>query len=103
MTAVTVPMARRVSYRPLWLAAIWLVLLAAPYWDEGEYGALQPPIERFLSIARTIQSRFFTMDVAKQQDGDWLIVELGDGQVAGLPERADVRAFYRVLAERIGA
>jgi len=42
MTAVTVPMARRVSYRPLWLAAIWLVLLAAPYWMPlmGGYTAL---------------------------------------------------------------
>src|SRR5690349_19088090 len=28
-------------------------------------------------------------------------VELGDGQVAGLPERADVGAFYRALAGRL--
>jgi ATP-grasp domain-containing protein len=49
-----------------------------------------------------VQSRFFTMDVAKRVDGGWMIVELGDGQVAGLPVRADVGAFYRVLAGRLG-
>jgi hypothetical protein len=77
------------------------LLLSTAYWDEGEYGDLQPPIERFQHIAQTVQSRFFTMDVAKRLDGDWLIVELGDGQVAGLPERANVSAFYRALAARL--
>ncbi len=73
------------------------LLLAAAYWDEGEYGDLQPPVERFADIARSVQSRFFTMDVAKRLDGEWLIVELGDGQVAGLPEQADLMTFYQGL------
>lgn len=76
------------------------LLLSTAYWDEGDYGDLQPPIERFQHIAQAVQSRFFTMDVAKRLDGDWLIVELGDGQVAGLPEQADVSIFYRALAAR---
>jgi hypothetical protein len=42
------------------------------------------------------------MDVAKRRGGDWLVIELGDGQVAGMPERADVEAFYRGLAECLG-
>lgn len=29
----------------------------------------------------------------------WVVVELGDGQVAGLPWRADPEAFYRSLLE----
>jgi hypothetical protein len=37
------------------------------------------------------------MDIAKRRDGDWLIVELGDAQVAGLPAHADVDAFYEAL------
>lgn len=76
-------------------------LLVTAYWDEGEYGDLQPPVERFQQIARNVQSRFFTMDVAKRLNGDWLVVELGDGQVAGLPEQADMAAFYRALAGRL--
>jgi hypothetical protein len=77
------------------------LLLAVPYWEEGDYGDLQPPIAQFQEMARRVQSRFFTMDVAKRLDGDWMIVELGDGQVAGLPEQADVNAFYRALAGRL--
>lgn len=66
-------------------------------WAEGEYGGAAPPVAQFQSIAGSIQSRFFTMDVAKRLDGEWLIVELGDGQVAGLPARTDVLEFYRRL------
>jgi ATP-grasp domain, R2K clade family 3 len=77
------------------------LLLATAYWDEGDYGNLQPPLEHFQALARQVRSRFFTMDVAKRLDGDWLIVELGDGQVAGLPERADLAAFYGRLAGRL--
>jgi sugar phosphate isomerase/epimerase len=60
-------------------------------------------VDAFIEVARRVQSRFFTMDVAKRLDGEWMIVELGDGQVAGLPDRADVVAFYRRLAERLAA
>lgn len=48
-----------------------------------------------------MQSRFFIMDVAKRIDGDWMIIELRDGQVAGLPERADVFAFYQALLKHL--
>ncbi len=44
-----------------------------------------------------MQSRFFTMDVAKRIDGKWMIIELGDGQVAGLPEKVDIIDFYQAL------
>jgi hypothetical protein len=77
------------------------VLLASEYWEEGEYADGAPPVDEFLEVARRVRSHFFTMDVAKRLDGDWLIVELGDGQVAGLPERADAQTFYHTLAERL--
>ena len=42
MTAVTLPETPRIGYRPLALAVIWLLLLAAPYWMPfiGGYTAL---------------------------------------------------------------
>lgn len=73
------------------------VIFSSPYWDEGDYADVKPPIDDFRDVARQIASRFFTIDVAKRRDGDWLIVELGDGQVAGLPEGADVDEFYRAI------
>lgn len=68
-----------------------------PYWDDVEYGAADVPLAHFGVLAARVDSHFFTMDVAQRRDGEWVVVELGDGQVAGLPERADVLAFYRAL------
>jgi hypothetical protein len=56
-----------------------------------------PPLKTFEEIAQRVNSHFFTMDIAKSQDKGWLIVELGDGQVAGLPDNADVKAFYSMF------
>lgn len=72
------------------------------YWEEGDYSGTAPPEGLFAEVARHVNSRFFTMDVAQKSGGDWLIVELGDGQVAGLPENADVNLFYRRLKEALG-
>lgn len=72
------------------------------YWQEGDYAGIVPPIERFISVAQAVKSRFFTMDIAKRLDGEWMIVELGDAQVAGLPETADVVQFYEALQTAAG-
>lgn len=74
-------------------------LLVTPYWEGVDYEGAGPPVERFAALAAGVRSRFFTMDVARKRDGDWLVVELGDGQVAGLPDDADVGAFYRGLTD----
>ena len=60
---------------------------------------MAPPVEQFKEVAAAVKSRFFTMDIAKRRDGDWMIVELGDAQVAGFPENADVDRFYRALSD----
>jgi hypothetical protein len=86
------------EYRIFWLDGA--PLAAAPYWDGDGYPTAGPPVARFRAAARAVPSRFFAMDVARTRAGGWTIVELGDGQVAGLPPRADPRAFYRVLAAR---
>jgi hypothetical protein len=52
------------------------------------------------SIARQFQNRFISMDVARQENGEWLIVEVGDGGVSGLPDSIDTLSFYNALAER---
>ena len=64
-----------------------------------DYAGLVPPVERFAAVAESVRSRFFTMDVAQRRCGGWLIVELGDAQVAGLPEHADVDEFYKALRD----
>lgn len=75
----------------------------ANYWDEGEYGETKPVLDDFIALAENIDSNFFTMDVAMKKDGSWIVMELGDGQVAGLPDNADLDEFYRDLKEIVKA
>ena len=85
------------EYRAFWLdgsPVFW-----SPYWAEGEYGVSEPPWDRFAGVAAAVRSRFFTMDLARRRDGDWMIVELGDGQVSGLPRESDAPKYYEALVE----
>jgi len=69
------------------------------YWDVADYDETdEPDLDLFNPIARQVRSRFFTMDVAQRTDGEWMIIELGDGQVATLPTTANFDAFYKILA-----
>jgi len=67
------------------------------YWEEGEYKLAKPDTMAFEAIAQQIESNFFSMDVARQKDGQLVIIELGDGQVAGLPDETDSTEFYKRL------
>jgi hypothetical protein len=73
-------------------------IMTAEYWESGAYGGTQPEQEPFLALAKGVHSSFFTMDVARRATGDWIVVELGDAQVAGMPERGDPEQFYRAMA-----
>jgi hypothetical protein len=77
------------------------LLYSLEYWEEGDYSGVFPPANLFAEVARVVQSRFFTMDVAQRLDGEWEIIELGDAQVAGLPDNADVDKFYSVLRDAV--
>lgn len=77
--------------------------LSAPYWEEGDYRDESLPSELFAQECARIESRLFTMDVARRTDGRWIIMELGDAQVAGLPEALAPERFYRALASEPGA
>ncbi|BDI28437.1 hypothetical protein CCAX7_004880 [Capsulimonas corticalis] len=72
-------------------------IVVSQYWDQGDYGAARPPMERFTALASHVQSRFFTMDVAKRRDGEWMVMELGDAQVSQLPEQASAMDFIASL------
>jgi hypothetical protein len=67
------------------------------YWEEGEYKFSIPDIAEFKKIAQQVDSNFFSMDIARQKNGELIIIELGDGQVAGLPDRTDRNEFYKQL------
>ena len=83
------------EFRLFWLNGE--ILSSFKYWDEGDYQDVVPPISEFEGIAKAIKSNFFSMDVAKERNGSWTIIELGDGQVSGLPDNADKSQFYEKI------
>ncbi|UZR93286.1 ATP-grasp domain-containing protein [Chondrinema litorale] len=72
----------------------------SPYWNGITYDDLMPAFSK-LEILSDIQSNFFTVDIAKTTDGKWLIIELGGGQVSGIPENVDLKDFYCQLFKRV--
>ena len=69
------------------------------YWEEGIYKNIDFDIKYFVNIAKNVESNFFTMDIAKDIHGNLLIIELGDGQVSGIPENEDKNIIYEKIAE----
>jgi hypothetical protein len=67
------------------------------YWDEGNYFNKEIDTTPLEEIAKNIDSNFFTMDIAKDKTGKIVIIELGDGQVSGIPEKEDRDEFYKKL------
>ena len=71
------------------------------YWEEGSNDAEKPDIDFFKKTAKRIDSDFFTMDVAKKKNGGWILMELGDGQVAGLPENGNSNEYYQQIKNKV--
>ena len=57
------------------------------------YGQV-PDIEFLNGIIPNIQSNFYTIDIAEKEDGTWMILECGDGQVSGLAPDMSEFIFY---------
>jgi len=69
------------------------------YWREGNYDKEHIDIEPFLALVNTIDSLFFSIDIAQSATGKWIIIELDDGQVSHLPKAASPIDFYNQLAK----
>jgi hypothetical protein len=78
------------------------LLGAYPYWEEGEYNAAQPDLTEWIKLANCVESNFFSIDIARTKSGEWIVIELGDGQVAGIPDRITKREFYKALVSSFG-
>ncbi|MNE63265.1 hypothetical protein D3C80_1586070 [compost metagenome] len=69
------------------------------YWEDSIYDDDKPDLTLFNHLAQDISSNFFTMDIGKTVNGEWIVIELGDGQVSGLPLESDIEGFYKAIKE----
>lgn len=61
--------------------------------------SVRPDIKFLNEIIEKIESNFFTIDIAEKEDGSWMILETGDGQVSGLATEENTLEFYSKLKE----
>lgn len=87
------------EFRTFWLRGS--LILRHRYWGDLVAFDAEPPRDWLSSLATRISSQMFTMDVALKDDGSWVVVELGDGQVAGLPSAELADEFYSALAKSL--
>ena len=64
--------------------------------------SIQPPYtpeppEKLIEKYAKLDSPFYTVDYAQTQDGEWKIIEAGDGQVSGLSQGQDNYVFFKSL------
>lgn len=81
-----------------WRLLFWQGRLVAwaPYHDSAE--GIAPDLRWARRLAREIDSPFFAMDVALLNDEDrWIVVELNDGGMVGLPETLDPTVLYEAF------
>jgi hypothetical protein len=57
----------------------------------------QPDLTRIQPIVAALPARFVTTDLALREDGVWRVVEVGDGQVSGLPAGTDPSVLVKAL------
>jgi len=62
-----------------------------------------PDPHSLAELALSINNPFISMDLARTEDGEWFIMEVGDGQVSGLPRgRLDAELIYSRLDRHMG-
>ncbi|MDT3427781.1 hypothetical protein J2Z22_003357 [Paenibacillus forsythiae] len=73
------------------------LIACTEYWDEAVYQQGITDLDSFTELAKGVASPFFTMDIAKTASGEWTVIEIGDGQVSGLPSHTDMEHFYKSI------
>jgi len=69
--------------------------VAYRYWDGGDVDEIPAIVDE---AAERLGLPFVSIDLGRLEDGGWMIIEVGDGQVSGLPEGANGRRLYEALA-----
>ncbi|MFE1177378.1 GNAT family N-acetyltransferase [Streptomyces sp. NPDC058773] len=88
------------EYAAVGEARVWWVdgepVLTGPHPDTPELRPV-PDLSQVAPIVRKLGPRFVTTDLALRADGVWRVVEVGDGQVSGLPAGTDHRPLFEAL------
>ncbi|MEL6524604.1 MAG: ATP-grasp domain-containing protein [Chloroflexota bacterium] len=72
------------------------------YWDEyQDTGISDKDVEKVIrqmtaKVVEMVSVPFFTLDIAQAQSGEWIVIELGDGQFSGLSQIPVLRLWSKI-------
>jgi hypothetical protein len=81
-------------------AYYWAIIDDLSHIERATPGFLQEGLPFAREVARIVAQRtnFFVLDIARTQDGKWVVVEINDGQQSGANEFFDLDQLYGNLA-----
>jgi len=72
------------------------LLIASHYHQQSANAVDWLPFQK---LAKRFVANFFSMDIAKTEDGKWIVVDMGAGECSSLPPSLTATDFYRKLSE----
>ncbi|MET7701231.1 ATP-grasp domain-containing protein [Streptomyces sp. NPDC005485] len=88
------PFVRGGEARVWWVDGEAVLVTAHP---DTPHDRPAPVLEAVRTAVAALDCRFVTTDLALREDGVWRVVEVGDGQVSGLPRGADAGRLLEAL------
>lgn len=89
----------RVEMRGWWVEGEWRAIAVHPDYTDSEPVAV--PGEFLTEVSARLANlgvRFVTADFTSTVDGEWKVIEIGDGQVSGFPNSVDDETILKVLS-----
>lgn len=65
--------------------------------NSGQYIHAPMPPQKLIEKYADLGSPYYTIDYAELENGEWKILEAGDGQVSGLSDFQDYNEYFRTL------
>lgn len=65
--------------------------------NSGQMNMTMNPPESLVEKYKSLPSCYYTVDFAELENGDWVVIEAGDGSVSGLSENQDYEVYFRAL------
>lgn len=65
--------------------------------NSGQHIHAPMPPRKLIEKYADLGSPYYTIDYAELENGEWKILEAGDGQVSGLSDHQDYNAYFRSL------
>jgi hypothetical protein len=73
------------------------LMLLTPHPDNPEDEVVEVPTEVIENAMQALDLSCASVDFAERENGEWIVIEVGDGGVSDLAETIDAEVFYKLL------